>query len=400
MKIYIPASFNPDLYQYGQQIAYLLHIIRRNYITNKSYKYGAPISIPYMYLSTIVGQAYVKGTFEEALRCMLVFSNMSFSKERKTARKYKLHNTFLQEEWIPYTITNKLIIRNYNKMVRNKLSKIDADYLPVQKHLKKFVMTADYSEINKLTRADLDGLARTLRTPYKSLVEYVDLIKDGDIFFEIGPNSGRLYTTITNIKRELRPLIKWNGKQLTYTDIANSQPLLLSSLLITITQQHNNNQPTHYTTLLFDEVRVIQKLCEDGQFYEPILEYVNKRRKRKIDRNLLKKQALQVFSAKTRDESTCIYTEYFNKHYPHMMEFIRAYKAKNGYKSIINQLQTMEADLIIHQICSELMVEYPHIPLFTVHDAIGTLPEYMPTVKEKLLAVYHRNGIHPKLKDE
>lgn len=285
-------------------------------------------------------------------------------------------------------------------MVRNKLSKIDADYLPVQKHLKKFVMNADYSEITKLTQADLDGLARTLGTPYKSLVEYVDLIKDGDIFFEIGPNSGRLYTTITNIKRELRPLIKWNGKQLTYTDIANSQPLLLSSLLITITQQHNNNQPTHYTTLLFDEVRVIQKLCEDGQFYEPILEYVNKRRKRKIDRNLLKKQALQVFSAKTRDESTCIYTEYFNKHYPHMMEFIRAYKAKNGYKSIINQLQTMEADLIIHQICSELMVEHPHIPLFTVHDAIGTLPEYMPTVKEKLLAVYHRNGIHPKLKDE
>ncbi|MFN5850155.1 MAG: hypothetical protein ACK43K_16825, partial [Chitinophagales bacterium] len=65
----------------------------------------------------------------------------------------------------------------------------------------------------------------------------VHRIHKGDFQFTIDNNAGRLYTVLTQIKKELRQFIRYNGKKLVAVDIKNSQPYLSSVLF---SEEHYN----------------------------------------------------------------------------------------------------------------------------------------------------------------
>jgi hypothetical protein len=60
---------------------------------------------------------------------------------------------------------------------------------------------------------------------------FVERIEKNDLWYKISPDNHRLNSSITNLKRTLRPFILCNGKPLSMVDVTASQPYFLSSIM-------------------------------------------------------------------------------------------------------------------------------------------------------------------------
>jgi hypothetical protein len=60
---------------------------------------------------------------------------------------------------------------------------------------------------------------------------YVERIDNNDLWYKVSPDNHRLNSSITNLKRTLRPFLLCNGKPLGMIDVSSSQPYFLSSIL-------------------------------------------------------------------------------------------------------------------------------------------------------------------------
>jgi hypothetical protein len=59
----------------------------------------------------------------------------------------------------------------------------------------------------------------------------VKRIEDKDLWYKVSPDNHRLNSSLTNLKRTLRPFLLCNGKPLAMIDISSSQPYFLSSAM-------------------------------------------------------------------------------------------------------------------------------------------------------------------------
>jgi hypothetical protein len=59
----------------------------------------------------------------------------------------------------------------------------------------------------------------------------VEKIENNDLWYKVSPDNHRLNSSITNLKRTLRPFLLCNGKRLEMIDISSSQPYFLSSVM-------------------------------------------------------------------------------------------------------------------------------------------------------------------------
>lgn len=60
---------------------------------------------------------------------------------------------------------------------------------------------------------------------------YVDKIEKHEVWYKVSPDNHRLNSSITNLKKTLRPFLLCNEKPLGIIDISSSQPYLLSSII-------------------------------------------------------------------------------------------------------------------------------------------------------------------------
>src|SRR5271166_6047671 len=61
----------------------------------------------------------------------------------------------------------------------------------------------------------------------------IQRIKDRD-FFSIPDRYGRFHSNLTNLKKTLRPFLRYHGSELVNLDIANSQPMVFCLLLVNL----------------------------------------------------------------------------------------------------------------------------------------------------------------------
>ena len=60
---------------------------------------------------------------------------------------------------------------------------------------------------------------------------FVEKIKNNDLWYKVSPDNYRLNSSITHLKKTLRPFLLCNGKPLGMIDISASQPYFLSSIM-------------------------------------------------------------------------------------------------------------------------------------------------------------------------
>src|SRR5271166_877594 len=117
--------------------------------------------------------------------------------------------------------------RLIDKIVRWRKRESDTLRHPVHRELRRYVKALTIDEQGALT--SIHG------TPFQQAaqVAMIQRIKDGD-FFSIPDRYGRFHSNLTNLKKTLRPFLRYHGSELVNLDIANSQPMVFCLLLVNL----------------------------------------------------------------------------------------------------------------------------------------------------------------------
>jgi len=117
--------------------------------------------------------------------------------------------------------------RLIDKIVRWRKRESDILRHPVHRELRRYVKALTIDEQAALT--SIHG------TPFQQAaqVAMIRRIAEGD-FFSIPDKYGRFHSNLTNLKKTLRPFLRYRDSELVNLDIANSQPMIFCLLLVNL----------------------------------------------------------------------------------------------------------------------------------------------------------------------
>lgn len=297
-----------------------------------------------------------------------------------------------------------------------------------------------------LSRIEEEGIEKAtlkLRTWHYSVL----MLQNQEFYFNVDDTSGRLHTNLSNMKRELRNFITYEGKQLVSIDIKNCQPLLTSILFNPLFYREekaeseifmlkdigkvkkmvkkaekaleevrrmvigNKQEREGYNSMLvenheaayYQEFERYQKICEQGRIYEYLQTHLKlKKRKRPITRDLVKTLVLKILYSSDyylklgQDEKKEAFIQLFPTVYYVFTKF------KEHEKRLLAVLmQAIEAKLILEVIAPRLLRELPDVPFFTIHDSIVCIKGYEEAVANIIKEeVRKRIGVNTSIKIE
>ncbi|WP_407484516.1 hypothetical protein [Elizabethkingia miricola] len=245
----------------------------------------------------------------------------------------------------------------------------------------------------------------------------------------------RLHTNLTNLPKALRPFLRYGGEKLYSRDICTSQPFFLVYLIEYINLYRDI--PCKKSINLSNYTLMLEELCnhlltegfrEDyeklrdwilhGDIYNElgdllfpdqdiervVLKEYSKTENLYVDveykskRDAMKVITLTIFysTLKTRNPQVKKFKELFPKFYKLLSLF-----KQDSYKNFSKILQHIEANCIIDFVTKKLSIDYPRMPLFTIHDSIITTEPYktiLDTEMPKLISEYCL-GLKPQIKD-
>lgn len=193
-------------------------------------------------------------------------------------------------------------------------------------------------------------------------------------------DQGRRYSIITNLKRELRSLLRVDGQRLMQIDLRNSQWLFLA-----LEMRRAGIACREYSDL-----------CQQGLLYEAVAE------RAKSNRSKVKKALTQrcLFSP---NDAPCQRTRIkraFDRLFPEVAKYLFVAKRHGDGSRLAKTLQAAEAELIIDTVCGRLRREGKVKFTTPVHDSLLFLPqdgEYIQTVMEQEFA---KLGMRPRLESK
>ncbi|MBL7789870.1 MAG: hypothetical protein JNL75_08605 [Chitinophagales bacterium] len=297
--------------------------------------------------------------------------------------------------------------------------------------------------LNKNLTIDFEGASTYLLNEYKkdlknkvkkrianrkfcSRMIVIHKLHRGDFQYSIDNNAGRLYTVLTQIKKELRQFIRYNGKNLVAIDIKNSQPYLSSILFSKFHFDLNNceniikyynpifrndNNYTNFENKLVElgekqDTKDFLEIISNGLIYEYFgcalqnHSLIDLDLDPKIVRKKAKKILISLLFSKNDYWHFQGYTNVLKTTFPSIFEayYLLKYEKHN---SLACFLQNLEAKLVLHKACKIISEENPDLLILTIHDSIVTTEGNEEYVKGILSKVLHENiGLPPTLEVE
>lgn len=289
---------------------------------------------------------------------------------RFTERPYK--------EWRRYYIHNPDLIR--------KLRGTRIDQGSVTKHPELYEYLQEIELDKDKARKVIDGLeGNEKRYARLAAVDGFDSLR-----FSVDSRVGRLHTSITSLKREVRSCLSWKGQSLVNVDLKNSQPyfslalfeekkldsLGFPHLLKSYSSSINYHMFSKYGQICrtYDDIELYRKLVCDGMLYDEL------GRELGIERKKAKKLIFDIFFSPPAWANR----DLFPKKFPgvwKMFEFLNTgYKRtrKQGRKpgeqssALALILQRIESIVFLDHIVPRILKELPGVPIWTIHDSILT----------------------------
>ena len=260
---------------------------------------------------------------------------------------------------------------------------------------------------------------------YQSALCNIIALENKEYKAQIDSNVHRLHSAITNMQKDYRNFLKYDGQELTAIDISNSQPFLLcilfnpdfwdrdSDAYINIGHLPENIQKLFRLSLVSEikkhiaatSVTEFQEYIREasaGNLYEFMQSEINNP---EIDRSRVKTMILITFfsdnryiSQKTEDAAL---KRRFRALFPKIYELIALCKRsrKNRFACL---LQSVESEIILHRCCKRIWDEGEHkVPVFTIHDSIATTAENVKFVRNIMdEELTKAAGVHPHFKTE
>ena len=234
--------------------------------------------------------------------------------------------------------------------------------------------------------------------------------------FSIG-TTGRLYTPLTNLKKELRDCLRYDGHELKEYDLPSSIPFISTYLFdynflykhkdilfnagltlrestdpVHIMFRKKSNRDVVINTQATDVLRYIHDVRQDD-IYTLLADTWNSEIGVSYKRNTSKRKFLSIINSPTYID--CHEKEILASMYPTVIKYFDeingAFKLKKHRAEGSTEIapfsyitQSIESRFVLDSVCKRITAQYPNIPLFTIHDAIYTTVEYLNLVKEIL----------------
>jgi hypothetical protein len=270
------------------------------------------------------------------------------------------------------------------------------------------------TEISPIDRENAINNAIDTSEDFKCLAGAINAQKPYYCFSGLGQ---RFYNPISNLKKELRNFITYDGKQLVDVDLKNSQPFLSLALFNSSFWEGGNGEKLWLKKISKDIDKIIKDkggysyiimclktlesshqkefslkkytdLVVEGGFYEYIQEHFEKLYPSRFnERTKVKKEVLRILYGENA-KWCCDFnrpSQTFYQHFPKIAWLF--YSIKDIQHNLLPLiLQRVESFLILDVVCKNIAVNCPQIPFFTVHDNIITTKGNEGIIKQIMIS--------------
>lgn len=423
MHIYLPENLVLEEIEgykekHKEKYQWFVHtIIHQSYKTEDGF--GGYINLQQKFLRRFIGERYCKQIIRQLKNSRVIEVNGKYS-TGKFSMSYRLTEKYKEAKIISVDFNSSSACKYLEKLViYNKIS--------IEKHLKKRVLNQLHKNVLEVeidAEAAMDYLNKRLASNEISQEQWnygkisIESIegKDERFFFKVDENTGRVYHSIANCPRYLRQFLSHKGQRLKQIDIANSQPMLFSKMLIdycnTVVSQ-NNKYTTDISTIITPYVETVAysvmpadvnryiNLCSEGRFYEDLMMIFNIPQSEDARQQFKKAFFGKIFYSEVHINWEYKTAKDFKNIYPTVYEAVLWYK-RNNHADLPIQLQKVEADIVIGEVCNKLIesTKEQELPFFcTVHDCIVCLEQSCNVIQGLLEQhLMQAVGIKPKVK--
>lgn len=381
------------------------------------------------------------------------------------SRGIKFTNIYALSKVIPYTIKKKTLLKAIFKNRQEFIdsaheypylnkwweeNKIQIDYERAKTYLdeklvqdrqtfcEKYQMTEEVylREQRNNKRRRRRNKTKYPTYQYNSAFMLINRLHKKEYFMKIDKTAGRYHTIFTQLPKELKLFIKYDGNQLIGVDLTNSQPLLATALLdkeifvsnpilmetIIRFNPFYQEQQTNMLEKLIEEnqnkpdVLEYKRIVANGQFYEEFGSLLmqnglipeNITDSEEI-RSLAKTTTFASFFASNFDYWHIKAIQHFHDTFPNVYNIfskikyvVKGTKKKDKvHKALSVSLQALEAEIFLNKISLRISISHPDMPIFTIHDSIVTTVGNQELVKQFIEeAIFETLQVEPILKIE
>lgn len=278
-------------------------------------------------------------------------------------------------------------------------------------------------------------------TQYQAVIKNICKIESAKYNAHTDDNVHRLHSVLTNIQKDFRNFITYDGQPLVSIDIKNCQPYLsclilqtefwqeISKLPININTLQPNIQELYKSTnlpiMIGDYLKSIDpktfekyiNLVANGQIYEEIAKVANleiEEQQSPITRKEAKELMFHLLFSPNGGKSGSSSIEKMKKKFetelfPEVANLLKLIKTKfpedkqeKPHARLSVLLQSIESQIVLHRCCKRIFEEYnKQIPVFTIHDSIVTTVGNEKIVESILMEEFTKYiGIPPAVQKE
>lgn len=454
--VYMPANFRPqnslpaELHRYSDAARYFLHRIIWGHV-QKQRTLNDYVPLKFEYLRTVIPDRVLK-PLKDAL-CDpdngVVECDGCYIEGEK-AFGYRLGPLFRTDRIIRTTIDGSTA----EKVRANRRTESKKIRLPVHRWLRSQFRSLDVDLPRALSLLSSDPNYEINKIP-------VEQIAAKEVEFSFC-SMGRVHTSLTRCPKVVRPALHVSGEPLVGLDIANSQPLFLS--LVVINYRKNGNKMCGYPTFkdkptdpYHDIDELIQQTVScsnqkekeapptatstsitnrkaiagetEGVVLPAVTATTTCPRDLPVNRQFLDGderafvnlceegtlyETLQEWAdIGVRDwvkgemftvlygKNRCqtLFKTTFRELFPNVAMVIRRHKVKD-YAFLSRLMQNVEAHFMINTVCRRIMNDLPDAPVFTIHDSVLTTKQFVEPIRAIMIEEFARLGMSPTLHDE
>jgi hypothetical protein len=262
------------------------------------------------------------------------------------------------------------------------------DVEKVEGKLEKPANAAIYSEksgnLNTeefLARIVLDRFKSISNDKYNANKIALDNFIRGDHFVTQGAKSGRIYSSFTNLSKEIRPFVYRDDRNLWEVDIKCSQPLLLATVYdldyeeLTEDAAKTKAERQKYLDMVWEDI--YETICSEGL----------------VDRGKMKERFFRFIFGKEAHYNRCL-KKRMTEEFPILMSAVKRMK-RYTYQSLAIFLQRKESKAVVEGVLVD-MWDRDKFAL-SIHDSIVCHKEDVEFAAERLRYHFAREGLVPTL---
>jgi len=395
MKGYIPSNPNLGAEKHRDKYYYIITLIYYGRIFDKRNEKNSFIPLNGQYLHKVLGGYYIK-----YLRWLIdsgIIESDKYYEPNKKSIGYRFTEKYRDEKFKKVEITNKRLIEKIEKLkVQYEQSITNPTLIYLIKCLKS--IKVDYDGAHNWLEQNISEINNY---EYSNVTGSIDLLYSNDSHYSISSLSGRFYSTVTNLKKELRQFLKYNGQSLVEVDIANSQPFFMNFLIIQYYLRKSSNLTSNNDIIYIsydtknnipDDSKKYIDLTSKGMLYEYLMECFNYYGDRDKFKKFLYARVFYNDTEKHPKEEWFLFQDIF----PSVSEVI-TYHKKENYKNLSHILQKAETNMMIYKIVP-ILIENKIFAL-TIHDSY-LVKENDSTEVKKIILDEFKNlyGLVPKVR--